>query len=235
MFFFKEAATLAKLSHPNIVLFMGVHKSKDGDQYMVFEYVAGGNVLDYLVEHEDVTNDDLLDIAICAARGMAYLEDKQIVHRDLACRNLLIDDVKHVKISDLGMARDNLYQASEETKVPIRWTAPEVLRQAPYTSKSDIWSFGVVLWEIFELGKRPFGEMSNAEVLDIVCKNGERLPKPERCSPELFELMKSCWEYKPEKRPKFVELLGKLEQMRQSKDKSISQPRRISDYDILKS
>jgi len=212
----REANTLAQLSHPNIVLLMGIHTSNTGEKYMVFEYVSGGNLLDFLQQNEhNLDIIDLLKMVIGAARGMVYLERKQIVHRDLAARNILIDEKKQVKVGDFGMSRGNMYQSSD-VQIPIRWAAPEVIRQSPVTTKSDVYSFGIVLWEIFEFGTLPFADLSNNDVIRLTTeKNSKKLPQPPNCPIRLYNLMTRCWNFFPEDRPSFKDVLVELESIKE--------------------
>jgi serine/threonine protein kinase len=156
-----------------------------------------------------------MEIVVAAARGMSYLEKKNIIHRDLAARNVLIGKKGQIKVSDFGMSRDILYQASATDKqIPIRWASPEMLNQQAVTSKSDVFSFGVMMWEIFSFGLTPYTDLSNKQVVTLVTEiqdNRELLERPHNCPPEVFNLMKRCWSYNPQQRPSFKEILQVLE------------------------
>jgi len=133
----------------------------------------------------------------------------------VAARNLLIDEKKQVKVSDFGLSRGNMYQGSD-IQIPIRWAAPEVLRQSPVTNKSDVYSFGVTLWEIFQFGIIPFADLSNNEVVRIVTtENSKKLEHPPNCPARVYNLMLRCWNFKPENRPNFKDILIELESIRE--------------------
>jgi len=162
-------------------------------------------------EKESITYTDLLVISKHIAAGMQYLEERSIVHRDLALRNLLVgsrdQDKYHVKVSDFGLSRSmqHDYYKTDDRTIPVKWSAIEVLEQGISTSKSDIWSFGIVLWELYSFGTVPYTGMSNLEVIAYV-KAGSRLSEPESCPPEIYFLMKRCWKREPQDRPTFKEL-----------------------------
>lgn len=140
---------------------------------------------------------------------MLYLSEKKIIHRDLAIRNLLVtihgqNNKYLIKIADFGLSRNidtNYYQASNSV-FPVKWTAPEAVEKGKFSSMSDVWSFGIVLWELFTYGKIPYPGMSNQEVIEKV-SNGYRLPPPKNCPPNIIELMNKCWSYNPKERPNF--------------------------------
>jgi len=228
--FEKEALTLSKLSHPNVVQFLGIHYNEEGEKFLVFEYLAGGSLVYFFQEHgENMTTGELIHMIIEAARGMVYLEAKGIVHRDIALRNFLIDDNKKVKVSDFGMAIRSFYggfvTGSDVQTIPVRWSAPEILRQAPPTSKSDVYSFGVFMWEVFELGKIPYGGLGNSEVIKKVLDDKELLPKPERCPFDVYKLMLKCFALLPTKRPSFKDILDTMEQIQTGFEKQNTEQR----------
>uniref|UniRef100_A0A3Q4I969 Src-related kinase lacking C-terminal regulatory tyrosine and N-terminal myristylation sites n=1 Tax=Neolamprologus brichardi TaxID=32507 RepID=A0A3Q4I969_NEOBR len=143
------------------------------------------------------------------AEGMAYLEDRSIVHRDLAARNILVGDDLVCKVADFGLARiirvtlpDSVYTASRNTKIPVRWTAPEAALHQRFSVKSDVWSFGVLLYEMMSRGKMPYEGKSNKEVMDLLT-SGFRLPCPSRCPSNIYRIMMDCWAIEPSKRPSF--------------------------------
>jgi len=165
----------------------------------------------FLARNSNLTVNELLEMAIDVARGMSYLEEKSIVHRDLACRNLLIDGKRKIKVNDFGMSRENQYQSSD-TAIPVRWASPEMICQMKVTSKSDSYSFGVVLWEIFSFAKQPYYGLSNNQVAEIVCDKHkiEKLEKPDNCPEILYKLMTRCWSFESTDRPTFKEILKEL-------------------------
>jgi len=220
--FIKEAGTLSQVIHPNCVQFLGIFTSDTNEQYIVVEYLPKGGLRTLLQERRDKLNIiDLLNMMIGAAKGLAYLESKSILHRDIALRNLLaakMDGEFTAKVSDFGLSRTTSsgeYQAKAETKLPIKWTAPEVLKGGAATVKNDIWAFGITMWEIATYGQEPFAWLSNREAFLEIPK-GERLHKPENCPQELFDVMMSTWTDKPESRPTFVEIVKSLKKIRKS-------------------
>lgn len=142
--------------------------------------------------------------------GMHYLESQYFVHRDLAARNILLASKHQAKISDFGLSRalcadDNYYQASQGGKWPIKWYAPESYNYGTFSHASDVWSFGVTLWEMFSFGQPPYGDMKGVDVIKIVDK-GIRLTKPDACPENVFKKMEDCWNYSPRDRPTFRHL-----------------------------
>ncbi|ELK25833.1 Tyrosine-protein kinase Srms [Myotis davidii] len=143
---------------------------------------------------------------------MRYLEERRIVHRDLAARNVLVDDDLACKVADFGLARllkDDIYSPSSGSKIPVKWTAPEAAHYRVYSPKSDVWSFGVLLYEVFSYGQCPYEGMSNHETLQQI-ERGYRLPRPAACPAEAYVLMLACWKGSPEERPAFAMLQAML-------------------------
>lgn len=146
------------------------------------------------------------------AEGMSYLEEQRIVHRDLAARNVLVGDDLACKVADFGLARllkDDVYSPRSSSKIPVKWTAPEAASYCVYSPKSDVWSFGVLLYEVFTYGRCPYEGMSNHETLQRIAR-GYRLPRPAACPAEVYALMLGCWRRCPEERPDFTTLREKL-------------------------
>lgn len=153
---------------------------------------------------------ELQNFALQIAKGMAYLEEKQITHRDLAARNILINEFKTLKISDFGLSRVGPYINSKTKKLPLRWMSIEAIEDHFYNNKSDVWSFGIVLWEIGSLGAIPYDNTPDALILhDLLI--GKRLEKPAICTNDLYELMLKCWAHDPDLRPSFAELVEQLD------------------------
>lgn len=157
---------------------------------------------------------ELQQFAIQIANGMSHLEDLDITHRDLATRNILIDDRKRLKISDFGLSRNGVYVTTKSKKVPLRWLSIEAIRRSLYSSKSDVWAFGVVLWEIGTLGRFPYQGMDNHALLSFLLGGG-RLKKPENCSDKLYDVMLTCWAENPLQRPSFFDLVQILQEPEQ--------------------
>ncbi|XP_025054128.1 tyrosine-protein kinase TXK [Alligator sinensis] len=210
--FIEEAKVMTKLSHPKLVQLYGVciqHKPL----YIVTEFMENGCLLNYLRQRHGKLNKEML-LSMCqdVCEGMVYLERKKFIHRDLAARNCLVNAEHIVKISDFGMARyvlDDEYISSSGAKFPIKWSSPEVFHFKKYSTKSDVWSFGVLMWEVFTEGKMPFDSKSNSEVVREISE-GYRLYRPYLAPLPVYKVMYSCWHEKPEGRPAFVELLQTL-------------------------
>uniref|UniRef100_A0A672QVG5 Tyrosine-protein kinase n=1 Tax=Sinocyclocheilus grahami TaxID=75366 RepID=A0A672QVG5_SINGR len=214
--FLMEARILKQYDHPNIVKLIGVCTQKQ-PIYIIMELVQGGDFLTFLrTEGHNLKTKMLIKMAENVVSGMAYLESKKCIHRDLAARNCLVGEESVVKISDFGMSRqeqDGVYSATGGMKqIPVKWTAPEALNYGRYTTESDVWSFGVLLWETFSRGVTPYTiphNMNNQQTRDEV-ERGYRMPAPNNCPGEIYALMCQCWQYDPRKRPSFRKLKADL-------------------------
>ncbi|XP_023839274.1 tyrosine-protein kinase Fer isoform X1 [Salvelinus sp. IW2-2015] len=210
--FLSEARILKQYDHANIVKLIGVCTQRQ-PIYIVMELVPGGDFLSFLrKKKEDLKTKQLVKFSLDAAAGMAYLELKNCIHRDLAARNCLVGESNLLKISDFGMSRqedDGIYSSSGLKQIPIKWTAPEALNYGRYSSESDVWSYGILLWETFSLGVCPYPGMTNQQAREQVEK-GYRMSCPQKCPDEVYKVMQKCWEYKPENRPKFADLQKEL-------------------------
>ncbi|XP_023943526.1 tyrosine-protein kinase Fer isoform X1 [Bicyclus anynana] len=205
--FLQEGRILKQYQHPNIVRLIGIAVQKQPIM-IVMELVSGGSLLTFLrTRASNLSSRSLLAMCRDAAGGMRYLESKNCIHRDLAARNCLVGDDNIVKISDFGMSREEEeYIVSGGMKqIPIKWTAPEALNFGKYTSLCDVWSYGVLMWEIFSKGDTPYAGMSNSRAREKI-DNGFRMPAPEGCSEDVYALMLRCWEYEPDKRPHFHQI-----------------------------
>lgn len=213
--FLREAQTMKRLHHPNLIQLYAVCTQSE-PFYLVTEYMSKGSLLNYLQSPEGRTLNIqcLIMMASKIASGMAYLESRRHIHRDLAARNVLVGEQHIVKIADFGLARMTLnkeYVAHAGARFPIKWTSPEAANYSRFTSKSDVWSFGILLTEIVTYGRSPYPGMHNAEVLRQV-ENGYRMSQPTGCPNELYALMLDCWAADENKRPSFAEIHARLEQ-----------------------
>ncbi|XP_032411611.1 tyrosine-protein kinase BTK [Xiphophorus hellerii] len=207
--FIEEAKIMMKLRHENLVQLYGVC-TKQRPIYIVTEFLANGCLLTYLKEglKQHPTTVQLLEMCKDVSEGMAYLEVQQYIHRDLAARNCLVDSNGTVKVTDFGLSRyvlDDEYTSSAGSKFPVRWSPPEVLLYCKFSSKSDIWAYGVLMWEVYTLGKLPYERLNNTEIVDQVSR-GLRLFRPQLANEKIYSIMTSCWSDKADERPTFQEL-----------------------------
>uniref|UniRef100_A0A3Q4GYU7 Tyrosine-protein kinase receptor n=1 Tax=Neolamprologus brichardi TaxID=32507 RepID=A0A3Q4GYU7_NEOBR len=221
--FHREAELLTNLQHEHIVTFYGVCVESD-PLIMVFEYMKHGDLNKFLRAHGpdavlmaegqttrpvELTQSQMLHIAQQIASGMVYLASQHFVHRDLATRNCLVGENLLVKIGDFGMSRDvystDYYRVGGHTMLPIRWMPPESIMYRKFTTESDVWSLGVVLWEIFTYGKQPWYQLSNNEVIECITQ-GRVLQRPRTCPKEVYDLMLGCWQREPHMRLNIKEI-----------------------------
>lgn len=210
--FLQEGRILRQYDHPNIVKLIGICVQKQPIM-IVMELVPGGSLLNYLRKNgPKISLSEQLRMCLDSALGMEYLESKNCIHRDLAARNCLVGKNNMVKISDFGMSREEEeYTVSDGMKqIPIKWTAPEALNYGRYTSLCDVWSYGVLLWEIFSFGSTPYSGMTNNKARELI-DSGYRLPAPENTPECIYELMLRCWEYDQDRRPHFQEIRETLQ------------------------
>ena len=210
--FKREAEIMQKLgNHPCILRIFGVIAEKE--KFMMVQELMMGSLLDKLYETPRViTEYNLKSWSVEIVSGMEHMELKKIVHRDLAARNILLGSNLQAKISDFGLSRayeGDEYTQKTDSKIPIKWYAPESIERCRFTSKSDVWSFGVTLWEMWTYGGVPYGDRNGSEVFQFI-QSGKRLDKPRDCPPRTFEIMKSCWEWHEDKRISFQEIKKKL-------------------------
>ncbi|KAG8516489.1 Tyrosine-protein kinase TXK [Galemys pyrenaicus] len=193
--FIEEAKVMMQLSHSRLVQLYGVCIQRK-PLYIVTEYMENGCLLDYLRQRKGkLGKETLLSMCQDICEGMEYLERNCFIHRDLAARNCLVSSTSIVKISDFGMTRyvlDDEYISSSGAKFPIKWSPPEVFHFNKFSSKSDVWSFGVLMWEIFTEGKMPFENKSNSEVVEAISK-GFRLYHPRLAPLPIYKIMYGCW------------------------------------------
>ncbi|XP_076581083.1 tyrosine-protein kinase Tec isoform X2 [Chaetodon auriga] len=206
--FIEEAKVMMKLSHPKLVQLYGVC-SQQKPIYIVTEFMEHGCLLNFLRQRRgSFSLGSLLSICLDVGEGMEHLEANGFIHRDLAARNCLVNDSLVVKVSDFGMARyvlDDQYTSSSGAKFPVKWSPPEVFNFCKYSSKSDVWSYGVLMWEVFTEGRMPFEQNQNHEVVTLVTK-GQRLYRPKMATPAIYDIMHLCWHERPEERPSFYQL-----------------------------
>lgn len=223
--FLKEANIMQNIEHENIVRMYGVVLDKDDSLMLVTELAPMRSLLECLKEQSlrlDFPLPRLCDFAQEICDGMSYLESKRLIHRDLAARNILVFSRSKVKISDFGLSRalgvgKDYYQSnfSLNLKLPIAWCAPECINYLKFTSASDVWAFGVTLWELFTYGFQPWAGLTGQQILDTIdTPYSNRLEWPDLCPKEYYQIMTKCWEHDPERRPLFSELFVMLPQMR---------------------
>ncbi|XP_078420904.1 fibroblast growth factor receptor 2-like isoform X3 [Cetorhinus maximus] len=217
--------------HKNIINLLGAC-TQDGPLYVIVEFTAKGNLREYLrarrppgmeytfdinrVSDEQLTFKDLVSCTYQVARGMEYLASQKCIHRDLAARNVLVTENNVMKIADFGLARDvhniDYYKKTTNGRLPVKWMAPEALFDRVYTHQSDVWSFGVLMWEIFTLGGSPYPGIPVEELFKLL-KEGHRMDKPANCTNDLYMMMRDCWHAIPSQRPTFKQLVEDLDRI----------------------
>ena len=203
--FLQEAELMKRLRHPNLLSLYAMC-TKEEPLFTVCEFMKHGYLRDYLKEEcRSMELHQLIDMPAQVAAGMTYLEELNCIHCDLAARNIMVADSNICKVADFSRARvidGDFYEVPATTKLPIKWTAPEVMTNKKYTNKSDVWSFGVVLYEVVTYGSIPYRGMLNADVVAKV-QNGYRMDCPAGCPSQLHSLMLDCWKEDPLLRPTF--------------------------------
>ncbi|KAK1795218.1 hypothetical protein P4O66_010393, partial [Electrophorus voltai] len=215
--FLQEALTMRQFDHPHIVKLIGV--ITENPVWIIMELCTLGELRSFLqVRKYSLDLATLILFAYQLSTALAYLESKRFVHRDIAARNVLVSSADCVKLGDFGLSRymeDSSYYKASKGKLPIKWMAPESINFRRFTSSSDVWMFGVCMWEILMYGVKPFQGVKNNDVIGRI-ENGERLAMPHNCPPTLYSLMTKCWAYDPSKRPRFNELKAQLRLLCQS-------------------
>ncbi|CAL1579855.1 unnamed protein product [Knipowitschia caucasica] len=215
--FLSEASIMGQFDHPNIIRLEGV-VTKCKPVMIITEFMENGSLDTFLKKHDgQFTVIQLVGMLRGIASGMKYLSDMSYVHRDLAARNILVNSNLVCKVSDFGLSRvlEDDPEAAYTTrggKIPIRWTAPEAIAYRKFTSASDVWSYGIVMWEVLSYGERPYWEMSNQDVIKAI-EEGYRLPAPMDCPVVLHQLMLDCWEKGRSERPKFGQIVTILDKL----------------------
>ncbi|XP_056614918.1 ephrin type-B receptor 3-like isoform X6 [Triplophysa dalaica] len=217
--FLSEASIMGQFDHPNIIRLEGV-VTKSRPVMIVTEFMENGALDSFLrLNDGQFTVIQLVGMLRGIAAGMKYLSDMNYVHRDLAARNILVNSNLVCKVSDFGLSRfleddpnDPTYTSSLGGKIPIRWTAPEAIAYRKFTSASDVWSYGIVMWEVMSYGERPYWDMSNQDVINAV-EQDYRLPPPMDCPTALHQLMLDCWVKERNLRPKFSQIVNTLDKL----------------------
>uniref|UniRef100_A0A8C8D4P3 receptor protein-tyrosine kinase n=1 Tax=Oncorhynchus tshawytscha TaxID=74940 RepID=A0A8C8D4P3_ONCTS len=229
--FLSEASIMGQFSHQNIIRLEGV-VTKFKHAMIVTEYMENGALDKYLKDHDgELPSFQLVGMMRGIAAGMKYLSDMSYVHRDLAARNILVNNNLECKVSDFGLSRvleddpEGTYTTSGG-KIPIRWTAPEAIAYRKFTSASDVWSFGIVMWEVMAFGERPYWDMSNCEVMKAI-NEAFRLPAPMDCPSTVYQLMLQCWLQERSKRPRFPDIVSLLDKLLRSPESL----KAIADFD----
>ncbi|KAK2856652.1 hypothetical protein Q5P01_005387 [Channa striata] len=214
--FLREAQIMKRLRHPKLIQLYAVCTMEE-PIYIITELMKNGSLLDYLrKEGSTLRISDQIEMAAQVASGMAYLELQNYIHRDLAARNVLVGENNICKVADFGLARvfmkenENVYEAKEGAKLPVKWTAPEAINQNKFTIKSDVWSFGILLYEIMTFGQMPYPALTNYQVVQKI-PQGYRMSCPPGCPKVMYEIMIDCWKENEQDRPTFETLQWKLE------------------------
>uniref|UniRef100_A0A8C6V2U7 Receptor protein-tyrosine kinase n=1 Tax=Neogobius melanostomus TaxID=47308 RepID=A0A8C6V2U7_9GOBI len=210
-----EAYVMATVEHPHVCRLLGICLTSTVQ--LVTQLMPFGCLLDYVKEHKDnIGSQALLNWCVQIAKGMNYLEERHLVHRDLAARNVLVKTPQHVKITDFGLAKllnaDEKEYHADGGKVPIKWMALESILNRSYTHQSDVWSYGVTVWELMTFGTKPYDGIPASEIAGVLEK-GERLPQPPICTIDVYMIMVKCWMIDADSRPRFRELIAEFTKM----------------------
>ncbi|KTF88783.1 hypothetical protein cypCar_00041402 [Cyprinus carpio] len=209
--FVAEASVMTQLRHTNLVQLLGVIVEEKGSLFIVTEYMSKGSLVDYLRSRGRtvIGGDRLINFTMDVCKAMEYLEANNFVHRDLAARNVLVSDDNIAKVSDFGLTKE-ASSTQDTAKLPVKWTSPEALREKLFSTKSDVWSYGILLWEIYSFGRVPYPRIPLKEVVPRVEK-GYKMDAPDGCPAVVYDIMKQCWTLDPVARPSFKELRQQLQ------------------------
>ncbi|XP_023661304.1 macrophage-stimulating protein receptor-like isoform X1 [Paramormyrops kingsleyae] len=217
--FLKEGILMKEFHHNNILSLLGILIPQEGLPLVVLPYMKHGDLRNFIrSQQRNPTVKDLIGFGLQVAKGMEYLALKKFVHRDLAARNCMLDESYTVKVADFGLARDVFdkeyysVQDQKRAKLPVKWMAIESLQTQKFTTKSDVWSFGVLMWELLTRGASPYPDVDPYDITRYLFK-GRRLPQPEFCPDSLYAIMLQCWDPDPERRPTFATLVTEISEI----------------------
>lgn len=213
--FLEEGLMMKDFKHKNVLTLLGVSFDPTGLPMVVIPFMKNGDLLTYIRDDANCpTVKDLITFGIQVAQGMAYLAQSKFIHRDLAARNCMLDHDLTVKVADFGLSRDiyerDYYSSdNKNTKLPVKWMAVESLEKGHYSSKTDVWSYGVLLWELLTRGVTPYPDVDNWDIFNYL-KSGRRMLKPSYCPDLLYNIMLSCWAENSRYRPTFAQLVDQV-------------------------
>ncbi|KAK4336830.1 hypothetical protein RND71_043650 [Anisodus tanguticus] len=224
--FLEEAFRMKDFKHENVLTLIGVCLQEDSLPMIVLPFMSNGDLLTYIRSESNFpTVKNLLYFAVDVAKGMSYLSSLKYVHRDLAARNCMMDENLRIKVADFGLTRDvyerNYYTSKRKGEIPIKWMAPECIEKYLTTVESDVWSYGILLWELMTRGNNPYPSLENYQVLDFL-KAGGRMQRPETCPIQVYEIMLDCWQINPKQRPQFDSIINDIENIIEVKQQEIN-------------